>query len=344
MPASCKTSRQAHATSNWLGATLCRYHGRNRCSATSACCALVTMHHKVRAAARSNRKVLAPTMRFDLATLVLGHAIIRMAITDSNLYGPASIIRRHKGGDRQRHIGADKGFQGLETPKGRGAVRLCGACTVRPPDHHDPDQPSGEDAVPESPPGLDEGPRFVRGWVPRGRRRRQRGGGADPGAFFARCSALAFETWGRQLIQCGREEEPSDHMDIGGELPEEGARRRATIGRHTDGACRADGRDVVDDAAGHGAARAIGHCEGGGQGFFEREFEANGQAHVVARPALPGETHDGPHQVDPPQRAICLSGGPGTVAVMRSALDMTAGLFPGGIIEADFNDRIRGYA
>jgi len=29
---------------------------------------------------------------------------------------------------------------------------------------------------------------------------------------------------------------------------------------------------------------------------------------------------------------------------MRSALDMTAGLFPGGIIEADFNDRIRGYA
>ncbi len=74
-------------------------------------------------------------------------------------------------------------------------------------------------AAARPPRGLDEGPRFVRGWVPRGRRRRQRGGGADPGAFFARCSALAFETWGRQLIQCGREEEPSDHMDIGGELP-----------------------------------------------------------------------------------------------------------------------------
>ena len=64
---------------------------------------------------------------------------------------------------------------------------------------------------------------------------------------------------------------------------------------------------------------------------------------MVAGPALSGETHDGPHQVDTPQWAICLSGGPGTVAVVRSALDMPTGLFHGGIIKADFKDRISGH-
>ena len=40
MPASCQTSRQAHATSNGLEAPWGREHGRNRGSAPSACCAL----------------------------------------------------------------------------------------------------------------------------------------------------------------------------------------------------------------------------------------------------------------------------------------------------------------
>jgi hypothetical protein len=62
MPASCKTSRQAHATSNWLGATLWRDHGRHGCSAPSACGSRVAMHHKVRAAAMRKRKVVAPTL------------------------------------------------------------------------------------------------------------------------------------------------------------------------------------------------------------------------------------------------------------------------------------------
>ena len=75
---------------------------------------------------------------------------------------------------------------------------------MRPPDHHDPDQPSGEDAVPDPHAGLEEGARFVGVGVPRGRGRRQRGGGADHVAFCARGAALAFDAWGRRWIQRGR--------------------------------------------------------------------------------------------------------------------------------------------
>jgi hypothetical protein len=94
---------------------------------------------------------------------------------------------------------------------------------------------------------------------------------------------------------------------------------------------------VIDDAAGQGAARALGPLAFVGQRCFERAFQANGQAQMVPGPALSGDTHDGPHQVDTPQRALCLAGGPGPVAVMRRALDMPTGLFHGGIIKADFH-------
>lgn len=61
MPASWKTSRQAHATAHGLGAAWCRSPGRHRRSATAACGALVTMPHQGRAAAMSTRQVVAPT-------------------------------------------------------------------------------------------------------------------------------------------------------------------------------------------------------------------------------------------------------------------------------------------
>jgi hypothetical protein len=65
---------------------------------------------------------------------------------------------------------------------------------------------------------------------------------------------------------------------------------------------------------------------------------------MVAGPALEGETPAGPPQIDPPQCALFLAGGPGTVAGVRSAVDMPTGLFHGGIIQADCKDRLSGYA
>ena len=53
------------------------------------------------------------------------------------------------------------------------------------------------------------------------------------------------------------------------------------------------------------------------------------------------DTHDGPHQVEPPQRPIVLAGGPGAVLVVGRTLDVPSGLFPGGIIQADLNDGLR---
>src|SRR6266704_7213269 len=84
----------------------------------------------------------------ELAALVLRHAIISMAVTDINFHGPAIRIGLQNGAGRQRHIGAEKGFQGLETTKGLFALRFYAVCMVWPPDYHDPYAPSGQDAVP----------------------------------------------------------------------------------------------------------------------------------------------------------------------------------------------------
>src|SRR5438552_18013835 len=140
----------------------------------------------------------------ELAALVLRHAIISMAVTDSNFHGPAIRISLQNGVGRQRHIGAEKGFQGLETPKGLWALGRWALGTARPPDYHDPYAPSGQDAVPYPHPGSDEGPRFLRVRVPGGRRRRQGLGRTDDGAFFARRAALALEARRRRLREFGR--------------------------------------------------------------------------------------------------------------------------------------------
>src|SRR6266478_5731057 len=76
--------------------------------------------------------------RLELATVVLGYPIIGMAVTDSNVYGPASFIGLQQGVGRPRHRGTEKGFKGLETPKRLAAVGRGRAVKVRPPDHHDP--------------------------------------------------------------------------------------------------------------------------------------------------------------------------------------------------------------
>src|SRR6266436_435350 len=105
---------------------------------------------------------LGPHHALALTTRVLRHTIRGMAITASTFHGPAICIRLHKGAGRERHIGAEKGFQGLETPQGLRAVGRFGALEVWAPDHHDPHGPSGEDAVPSPHPGWDEGPCFLR--------------------------------------------------------------------------------------------------------------------------------------------------------------------------------------
>src|SRR5712692_6856632 len=128
-----------------------------------------------------------------------------MAVTDSDFDGPAIIIRLQEDRNSQTHIGAEKGFQRLETPKGFWAGGWLPVCTVRPPDHHDPYGPAGQDAMPYPHPGLDQGPCFL------GVRLPSRGGGgqgfgrADDVAFFARRPALAFDMRGRQLIEFGGE-------------------------------------------------------------------------------------------------------------------------------------------
>src|SRR5712691_4684219 len=139
-----------------------------------------------------------------LPTLVLRHAIRGMAITASNCHGPAIVIRLQQDRGRARHLGAAKGFTGLETPKGLRAVGRFGALEVRSPDHHDPHGPSGEDAVPEPHPGWDKGPCFLWVRLPSGRGCREGLGRADPVAFFARCPAPALGTHGRQWREGGR--------------------------------------------------------------------------------------------------------------------------------------------
>jgi hypothetical protein len=47
--------------------------------------------------------------------------------------------------------------------------------------------------------------------------------------------------------------------------------------------------------------------------------------------------------MDPPQRALCLAGGPGTVTGVRSALEMPTGLCHDGLIKADVHARISGH-
>src|SRR6266849_4736453 len=74
----------------------------------------------------------------ELAAVVLCYTIIGMAVTDINFYGPAIFIGLQNGVGRQRHIGTEKGFKGLETPKHLAAVGLGRAVKVWPPDHHNP--------------------------------------------------------------------------------------------------------------------------------------------------------------------------------------------------------------
>jgi hypothetical protein len=60
----------------------------------------------------------------------------------------------------------------------------------------------------------------------------------------------------------------------------------------------------------------LGHLAFVRERFFERECEANGQAQVVARPALLGDAHDRPDHADAPQRPLFLPDGTDTVAVV----------------------------
>jgi hypothetical protein len=64
MPAACRASRQAHSTSRGLGATCGLYHGRERHRFTPVRRATWSRNHRVRAAARTTRHVLAPLMRW----------------------------------------------------------------------------------------------------------------------------------------------------------------------------------------------------------------------------------------------------------------------------------------
>ena len=93
--------------------------------------------------------------------------------------------------------------------------------------------------------------------------------------LFCAAPALALATRGRQLIQFGREEERPTTSTLG-EVTYEGLGGIAAIGRYRMARVGRVSRDVVDKAAGEGAARARGDLEFVGQRFFEREFEANG--------------------------------------------------------------------
>src|SRR5712691_5740349 len=96
------------------------------------------------------------------------------------------------------------------------------------------------------------------------------------------------------------------------------------VGHDAESAIRQVLSRQVNDTASQLASRAVRHLESPRELFFERELKANGNAEVVARPALQGDAHDGPHQVEPPQ-----------VAVVVTTFDMATGLFHGGIIDGD---------
>src|SRR5712692_5293988 len=72
----------------------------------------------------------------ELTTLILCYAIIGMAVTDSNFHGPAIRIGLQNGVGRPQHLGAEKGFKGLEPPKGLVALGLWGVFKVWSPDDH----------------------------------------------------------------------------------------------------------------------------------------------------------------------------------------------------------------
>jgi hypothetical protein len=93
-----------------------------------------------------------------------------------------------------------------------------GGLTVRSPDDHDPYEASGEDAVPQAHPGLDERPGFLGVRLPRRRGGDQGLGRADAAAFFTRGAALAFNGRGRGLIELGGQSQASNHMDVAGQV------------------------------------------------------------------------------------------------------------------------------
>src|SRR5712691_8672540 len=107
------------------------------------------------------------------------------------------------------------------------------------------------------------------------------------------------------------------------------------VGHDAESAIRQVLSRQVNDTASQLASRAVRHLESPRELFFEIELKANGNAEVVARPALQGDAHDGPHQVEPPQAAVFLAGRASTVAVVVTTFDMATGLFHGGIIDGD---------
>src|SRR5262245_65599520 len=70
---------------------------------------------------------------------------------------------------------------------------------------------------------------------------------------------------------------------------------------------------------------------------FEVERQADGNTHMLPRPPGHGHPHLAPDKIEPAQRAIFLAGRARAVAVMAHALDLTACLFLGRVIDRHFD-------
>src|SRR5262249_37998711 len=138
------------------GATLWRYQSRYRRSPKAGVRAQCCTNHNVRAAARTNRKVLAPTTRSRLRHWSWPNPATTSAIPDGDFYGPPLAILGEDGAETRRE---SCGEQRLHHGQRLALAGLTGAGLMwTAHHHHHADQPPWQHAMPQPGPGLDERP------------------------------------------------------------------------------------------------------------------------------------------------------------------------------------------
>ena len=245
------------------------------------------------------------------------------------LDGPALAILVHNVLEAHGESGGEKG---LDRRRWFSLATLGGGAFGLASYDHAPPAAPGQHCVPQALPGLELGAvltgvrRPTRGGV------RQGLGRADQGAFFAWGTATL---WGRewwQLGELGADGETPHDMGLLRPLPAIVLGGIATVRQAPAGAPGQLRGDASEESTGQRTARTIQHSEGGGLGWFERQFEANRDAEAVAGPTLEGDVHDPQNDVQAPQRPVCLPCGAGAMTVAGEPFEMAPGFFLRGIV------------
>ena len=240
-----------------------------------------------------------------LAALSVPQAIAGIRVTDGNFHRPAVGVLVQDCFGAQGQIGREKR---LDRRRWLALPRLVGAMGGIAPYDHDPDEPPRQHRVPQPTPRLDLGARFAWGRGPALGGLGQGLGRAEQVAFFAWGAATLVAGLGRQRVELGADRKTPDPMRCIGQLTDVVLSGIATVSQAPDlppGQLRGH---KVEDTPGQLTAGTIRHVEFLGLRWLEIAFEAHRDAEAVARPPFEGNTHHAKHEVQAPQRAVCLAG------------------------------------